>query len=151
MVERLPFWQRKGLTEMNKAEWESLCDGCGKCCLVKLEDDSSGELHYTDVVCRYYDQGACECSVYSRRSEKVVECLRLSLDDLDNWRWLPSSCAYLRIADGKPLPEWHHLVCGDRTRVHDEGHSIRGRVISEKFVHPDQLQDMIVRWVEADS
>ena len=73
-----------------------------QCCLVKLEDDSSGELHYTDVSGRYYDQGACECSVYSRRSEKVVECLRLSLDDLDNWRWLPSSCAYLRIADGKP-------------------------------------------------
>ena len=144
------FWHEKSLAEMSHEEWEALCDGCGKCCLVKLEDEDSGLLFHTSAVCRFYDQQRSCCSIYSRRSEEVADCVHVSLDEPESWRWLPSTCSYRLLAEGKPLPEWHYLVCGDRQRVHELGMSIRGRAVSETAVHPDQLQDMIVRWVDSE-
>ena len=142
-----PFWETKSLQQMNQDEWESLCDGCAKCCLVKLEDEQDAAVYYTAAVCRYYDQEQCRCSVYSTRTSLVKTCIKLTPGDLDALTWLPSSCSYRLIHEGKTLPEWHHLVCGDRQRVHEAGRSIKGRVVSEDNVHPDQLLDMVVRWV----
>lgn len=142
------FWESKTLEQMSKQEWESLCDGCGKCCLVKLEDPDDGRLCFTAAVCEYYDQDDCQCSVYATRTQKVAGCLQLDASRRETWRWLPKSCAYRLIDEGRPLPEWHHLVCGDRDRVHSEGHSIYGRVVSEAHIHRDQLPELIVHWVD---
>ena len=141
------FLQQKGLSGFSPAEWEALCDGCGKCCLIKLEDEDDEAVYYTAAVCRFYDEEHCGCSVYSRRTERVKTCIKLTHGDLDSISWLPSSCSYRLLYEGKPLPPWHHLVCNDRKRVHQEGHSIIGRCVSEDNVHSEQLPDMVVRWV----
>jgi len=126
-----PFWEAKSLDEMNRAEWESLCDGCGKCCLHKLEDEETGELHPTNVACKLLDRRSGQCSDYRHRRTFVPECVRLTpalLRDLD---WLPSTCAYrLRAAD-EPLPSWHYLISGSRETVHEAGQSTRGWTVSE--------------------
>ena len=109
-----PFWQTKTLTDMSRDEWESLCDGCAKCCLQKLEDEDSGKVYYTKVVCRYLDEARCRCSHYQERNELVPTCVWLRPEDVAEFHWLPSTCAYRLIADGKDLPDWHHLVSGSR-------------------------------------
>jgi len=142
------FWERKSLDELSDREWEALCDGCGKCCLVKLEDEADGRLHFTSAICRFYDRQACRCTVYAERTAKAADCLSLSSRTVLETRGLPVSCAYWLVADGQPLPDWHHLVCRDRDRVHRERHSVYGWVISEDDVHQDQLEEMVIRWVE---
>ena len=142
------FWQTKTLQEMTVVEWESLCDGCAKCCLQKLEDEDSGEIFYTKVVCRYLDEQRCRCRHYQQRQQLVPNCVRLKPEDVNTFNWLPSTCAYRLIAEGKDLPEWHHLVSGSRATVHEHGISVRGRVLNEDYVHPDGLEDHIIRWVE---
>lgn len=122
-----PFWEKKTLDEMTPAEWESLCDGCGKCCLLKFTHPDDGELYYTDVACRLLDCGGGACGDYKNRLDKVPECFVLT-PDVVREGWLPPTCAYRRVDAGKPLYWWHHLISGDRETVHQAGMSVRGRV-----------------------
>lgn len=141
------FWE-KPLQELDAREWEALCDGCAKCCLHKLEDAQDGSVYYTKVRCRYLHEESCRCSDYPRRSELVPNCIDLRDADPAELDWLPTTCAYRLRAHGEPLPGWHYLVCGDREAVHRAGVSIRGRAISDEFVHPDGFDEHIVHWVE---
>jgi hypothetical protein len=124
------FWQEKNLRQMNSSEWESLCDGCGLCCLEKLETDE-GEVFYTDVACKLLDTKTCRCSDYKNRSERVKDCIPLSAEDTATFEWLPSTCAYKLIHNGEDLPTWHPLISGDKDTVHSAGISVKNRVISD--------------------
>lgn len=126
------FWRTKSLAAMTEAEWEALCDGCGRCCLLKLEDAETGELYFTNVACRLLDLTTCRCTHYADRARRVPDCTRLTLANLGTLRWLPRSCAYRRLAEGRALPDWHHLVSGDPLAVHRAGASVRGWTLSEQ-------------------
>lgn len=147
MIAAIPFWQRKRLHEMSPREWEALCDGCGKCCLVKLEDEDSGEVYHTDLVCRYMDEATCQCSVYSTRRAKVPGCTVLTPDTVDDYRWLPYTCAYRTLAEHRPLPDWHPLVSGDPDTVHEAGVSVRHKTIPEDRVPEQDWEEHIIHWV----
>ncbi len=125
------FWEDTPIEQLDRAQWESLCDGCGKCCLHKLEDADTGELLPTNVACRLLDRRSGQCGDYRHRRALVPECVRLTPGNLAQIDWLPASCAYRLRADNQPLPEWHHLVCGDREEVHKAGMSVRGWTVSE--------------------
>ena len=142
------FWARFALSELDPQEWEALCDGCGRCCLVKLEDEDTGELHFTDVVCRFLDTQTCRCTAYEERLKRVPDCLQVSEDIARRYDWLPSSCAYRRLARGESLPVWHPLLTGTRTTVVDAGVSVRNKVISEVLVSEEDLEEHIVQWRE---
>lgn len=126
------FWKTKSFEDMTAAEWESLCDGCGKCCLSKLEDEDTGEIHWTSVACRLFDAGTCRCSDYPNRLARVEDCVGLTPDKVRTLTWLPRTCAYRLLADGQDLAWWHHLVSGSRETVHEAGISIRGRVTAKE-------------------
>lgn len=143
-----PFWKTVPLERMSAVQWESLCDGCGKCCLIKLIDDVTDELHYTDVACTLLDCESCRCGDYPNRKEKVPDCVILTPQVLDDLIWMPSTCAYRLVKEGKDLPAWHYLVCGDREMVHELGISVRGRAVPEKDVPDEKLPDHIVEWAE---
>lgn len=138
------FWQKKSLTEMTKDEWESLCDGCGKCCLQKLEDDEDGTVYYTDVVCQYMTDD-CRCSVYPQRHEKVPNCVWLKPEDIDQFYWLPSTCAYRLLSEGHDLPPWHPLVSGDPKLIHTVNISISHMaLVPDNQVPEDEWEDHII-------
>ncbi|MCB1733965.1 MAG: YcgN family cysteine cluster protein [Gammaproteobacteria bacterium] len=137
-----PFWRHKRLDEMSRIEWESLCDGCAKCCLFKLQDEDTDEIHQTNVACRLIDPETCQCTRYRERSQLVPDCVTLEPHHLDEFDWLPSTCAYRLLHEGKDLPDWHPLVSGDLTSVFASGHSIRGRFIPQD--EADDLQDCLV-------
>ena len=125
------FWEDTPLEKLDRAQWEALCDGCGKCCLHKLEDEDTRELHPTNVACRLLDRRSGQCSDYKHRHAFVPECIRLTPKKLRSMDWLPPTCAYVLRDEGKPLPAWHYLVSGDRDSVHTAGASVRGWTISE--------------------
>ena len=124
------FWEAP-LATLDRAQWEALCDGCGKCCLHKLEDEETGELIATNVACRLLDRRSGQCSNYRHRKAFVSECVRLTNGNVDSIDWLPGTCAYRLRANGQALPDWHYLVSGDREAVHRAGESVRGWTISE--------------------
>ena len=133
---------------MTTEEWESLCDGCARCCLHKLEDKDSGEVFYTRVVCRYLDERRCRCSRYQERNTLVPNCVWLKPEDIPAFHWLPARCAERLVAEGKTLSWWHSLVPGSPDSVHAAGLSVRGKILSEKYVHPDGMEEHIIHWVE---
>lgn len=139
-----PFWQVKTLREMTPAEWESLCDGCARCCLQKLEDEDTGDVYYTDVHCRYMDQHSCRCTVYETRHVKVPSCVWLTPDQAEQFRWLPETCAYRLLAEGKPLFDWHPLVSGDPESVHAADISLRDKGVADDQVPEDEWEDHII-------
>jgi uncharacterized cysteine cluster protein YcgN (CxxCxxCC family) len=124
------YWE-KPLKDLTRAEWESLCDGCGKCCLHKIEDDLTGKVYGTNVACKLLDRHSCRCSNYRERKAFVPDCVRLTADTAGKLAWLPSTCAYRLRSEGQPLPDWHHLVSGSTETVHEAGISVRGWTISE--------------------
>ncbi len=141
-----PFWKTKAPADMTRSEWESLCDGCARCCLHKLEDIETAEVVYTNVVCRLLDQGTCSCTKYAERQRLVPDCLVLTPDMIGRLHWMPSTCAYRLLAEGKDLMWWHPLVSGDPNTVHEAGISVRGRVVDERKA--GDLEDYIVDWPE---
>lgn len=141
------FWENKSLAEMTREEWEALCDGCAQCCVVKLEDDEDGSIHFTDVVCHLLDVRYCRCKDYPNRSRRVPDCITLTPDNLDSLSWMPHSCAYRRLAEGRGLAWWHPLVSGSAGTVHEAGVSVRGKVVSEALVEDEELELHIIDWI----
>ena len=141
-----PFWE-KPLSDLTRAQWEKLCDGCGRCCLVKLEDEDTGAIHHTSIACKLLDQESCRCGDYKNRREHVPDCIRLTLAKLQTIQWLPPTCAYVLRNEGKPLPPWHPLISGDPDSVHDAGVSVRDKVeASEEEVDDEDTPDFIRTW-----
>ncbi|GBC60616.1 YcgN family cysteine cluster protein [Desulfonema ishimotonii] len=139
-----PFWKQKSFEEMTTAEWESLCDGCARCCLHKLEDADTGEICYTGVACRLLDIEECRCISYENRTELMPDCLRLTPEWAREFRWLPATCAYRLIAEGRDLRWWHPLVSGDPATVHEAGISVREKAVSEHYINIDDLEAYIL-------
>jgi uncharacterized protein len=143
------FWE-KPLSALTRSEWEQLCDGCGRCCLVKLEDEDNGKIHYTSVACKLLDEHSCRCAQYTGRKSLVPDCVRLTPTRLSQIQWLPPSCAYRLRLEGKDLPPWHHLLTGDPEGVHKAGMSVRGRVeASEQEIEIEDLPQFIRRWPQS--
>lgn len=158
--EAKPFWQTKTLSEMTRPEWESLCDGCAKCCLHKLIDDTEQEgmvdtqhmaeeeqLHFTSIACRYLNDKKCECKVYDKRTKLVPSCVQLTQDNLEQIFYMPASCTYRRIAEGRGIPSWHPLLHnGKKNKMHQANMSVRNKVIFDDMVDEDEYEDYIVLW-----
>lgn len=142
----MTFWETKTLAQMSPAEWESLCDNCGKCCLHKLEDEDTGEIAVTRVACNLIDLESCRCTRYSERCSLVPECIDLRQHDFSEYNWLPSTCAYRLLSDGQPLPDWHPLLTGTRESVKEAGVSIAGYAI--KAPQGTDLEDHIIEWLQ---
>ena len=143
-----PFWREKSLAEMNDREWESLCDGCGKCCLNKLEDWDTGEIHFTNVACTLFNGTTCRCNDYENRFETVPDCTKLTPRTVGSFSWLPRTCAYRILEEGGDLPSWHPLVTGNAASVHDAGVSVTGRTVPEDGMSPEDWEDYVVDWVD---
>lgn len=141
-----PFWKTVPLEAMTPTQWESLCDGCGKCCMAKLEDEDTGDIHFTSVACRLFDAAGCRCEDYADRFARVPDCLKLTPDNVRTLPWLPSTCAYRLVAEGRDLYWWHHLVSGSRRTVHEAGVSMRGRVTASEstMTDPEDYFDHII-------
>jgi len=140
------FWKTKNMAEMSQKEWESLCDGCGKCCCIRLEDEDTAQIYITDVVCKLFDAESCQCTDYPNRSQKVPDCVTLTPENTPQLHWMPQTCAYRILANGGELPSWHHLVSGSRETIHEAGMSVQGAVISEVHVPEDDHIKRIVIW-----
>jgi uncharacterized cysteine cluster protein YcgN (CxxCxxCC family) len=140
----VPFWVAKPLDSMSHAEWESLCDGCGQCCLLKVEDEDTGKVFLTELACRLLDLRSCRCRDYARRHASVPDCVVIGLDNLRQIAWLPESCAYRRLAEGRDLEWWHPLVSGDPDTVHQAGISVRGWTRSEEGVRENAIARYII-------
>ena len=143
-----PFWRTKTLEQMSREEWESLCDGCARCCLQKLEDEDTGEVYYTELVCHYLKEENCSCTIYQTRNEKVPNCIWLKPEHVPEFHWLPNTCAYRLISEGQDLPEWHPLVSGTKETVHLAGISVKDRVIPDNSVAEEDWEEHLITWVE---
>ncbi|MBB3996581.1 YcgN family cysteine cluster protein [Aureimonas pseudogalii] len=146
----VPFWKHKTLEEMSPAEWESLCDGCGRCCLNKLEDWDTGEIVWTNLACRLLDGESCRCSDYEDRHATIPDCVTLDAPTVRSIGWLPPNCGYRLVAEGRDLYWWHPLVSGDPDTVHQAGVSARGRTRSEAGIEPEAFEDHLVDWPGED-
>jgi len=147
MLEIRPFWKSKKLEDLSRDEWESLCDGCGKCCLFRLEGES-GEYYTTNVICKLFDEPTCQCTDYLNRRALVPTCLVLDATLVKKLDWMPITCAYRLLAEGKDLPWWHHLVCGSKETVHQIGVSVKGKIEYENTINMDDLEDHVVDWFD---
>lgn len=146
-VTKQPFWKAKRLEELSDKEWESLCDGCARCCLVKLEDIDTEETYFTDVACTLLDHDTCRCTDYANRSTRVPTCVKVTMEQLPKIAyWMPPTCAYRLLYQGEDLRWWHPLVSGDPNSVHEAGISVRGRIISELSIPEEEQDDRIVEW-----
>jgi len=159
-TQQAPFWESKSLTEMTRPEWESICDGCAKCCLHKLIEDEAQEhmvdtdrmaesekLHFTSVACRYLNDKKCACTVYPKRTQLVPSCVQLTQDNLEQVFYMPPSCSYRRLQEGRGLPSWHPLLNkGKKAKMHQAGMSVRGKVIFDDMIDEEQFEDFIVVW-----
>lgn len=141
---RAKFWEELALEQLNDHEWEALCDGCGLCCLVKLEDEETEQIYFTNLVCSLLDGQTCRCSDYKNRHIKMPDCRSITLESLREIEWLPPSCAYRLREQGKPLPDWHPLVSGDSDHVHKAEISTRGWTISEKGIPENDYEDYLM-------
>ena len=144
MTKNEHFWKTKSLNQMTKAEWESLCDGCGKCCLHKLEDIDTGEISISNVSCSFLDETSCRCKDYNNRQENVADCIQLDLKNLKTLQWLPSTCAYRLIDEGKSLYDWHHLISGSLETIHEKGMSVRDYAVNESSLK--NVEEYILEW-----
>ena len=144
MTIRKGFWKNKKLEDFSLEEWEALCDGCGICCLYKLEDVDSGEVEMTNVVCRFLDMEKVQCQLYDERHSAMPSCIKLTPSKVESLKWLPETCAYVLIMRGQPLPDWHPLESGDPQSIHDRGISVKGKVIRETEVNLDHLEDHVI-------
>jgi uncharacterized cysteine cluster protein YcgN (CxxCxxCC family) len=147
-MESAQHLNRKRLAAMSRAEWESLCDGCARCCLHKLQDEDTGTIFYTMVACQYLDLETCRCTQYANRSELVPTCIQLTPEKIEQLKWLPRSCAYRRVFEGKQLNGWHPLISGNPQSIHRAGMSIRGKAILESEVDMEKLEDYVIDWLE---
>ena len=139
------FWEKKSIDQLNQKEWEALCDGCGKCCLNKLEDEDTGQVALTRVACRLLDDSSCRCSQYDIRHHFIPECIVLKPDNLDTHAyWMPKTCAYRLIHEGRPLYDWHPLISGDPQSVHRAKRSVKGRTVPETQIPEDDWEDYII-------
>jgi len=143
------FWETKSLSDMSRSEWESLCDSCGRCCLVKLQDGDSDEILQTNVACQLLDIDRCRCQDYDARVEKVARCMILAPEKKELFKILPHTCAYRRLDEGRDLPSWHPLITGDLQSVHHSGVSVKDYAQSEEYIHPDQLHEHVINFNES--
>ena len=143
-----PFWEAKSLDAMTNAEWESLCDGCGQCCLHKLVNEETADVFYTRVACRLLDDETGRCKRYATRLEEVEDCLDVRRMSAAELAWMPRSCAYRRLAEGESLPRWHPLITGDPQSAANADMAVAGRTISETVANLDQLEAEIIDWVD---
>lgn len=142
-----PFWETKTLFEMSHEEWESVCDGCAKCCLTQLQDEDTEQLVFTDVACDLLDKNTCQCTSYNKRSIKVPTCMTMTKDNVHECaEFAPPTCSYRLLLDGQPLPDWHHLISGDKGAIHKVNQSVRGRVRFMRDVNQQNLEDYVVEW-----
>ena len=141
-----PFWEVLKLEEMTQTQWESLCDGCGKCCLNKLEDWDTGEILWTNLGCELLDCDTCRCKDYENRASIVSDCIQLTPEKISEIGWLPPTCAYRLVKKGRPLYWWHPLVSGDPQTVHEAGVSVKGRAIPDEGIKPEDYEDHLVDW-----
>jgi uncharacterized protein len=146
MPENDRFWETKSLLEMSQHEWEALCDGCGRCCVIKLEDEDTGAVYPTSVSCHLLDTGTCRCTDYGHRHDRVPDCVKLNRDNVSHLGWLPPTCAYRRLAEGRRLEWWHPLVSGDARTVVEAGISIKDQVTPETDVAEEDLVDHMIEW-----
>lgn len=147
MMKSAPFWEQKTLSEMTTDEWESICDGCAKCCLTQLQDEDSNQLVFTDVACNLLDDQSCRCSDYENRSKRVPSCVSMNADNVEETaEFAPPTCAYRLLVQEQPLPDWHHLKSGSKDTVHELGQSVRHRVRFQREINEDDIQDYIVEW-----
>jgi uncharacterized cysteine cluster protein YcgN (CxxCxxCC family) len=144
MPDSAPFYETKSLREMTQSEWESLCDGCGKCCVVLLQEEAGGEVFRTNVACALLDLKAVRCTDYDNRHARVPSCVALSPDNIGALSWMPDTCAYRVLHEGRPLPDWHPLKTGDSDSVVRAGVSVHGSLVSEADIDPDDLEDHII-------
>ena len=141
------FWEEKTLSQLSQTEWESLCDGCGKCCLNKIEYEGESKIFFTNVSCKLFNIETCRCSDYKNRLNKVKDCIKLSIDNLNYLDELPDTCAYRLIANGEKLKDWHHLISGSKETIHETKNSVRKKVINEKYIKESELDNYIIKWI----
>ena len=147
MDKQAKFWQVTPMHEMTPEQWELLCDGCAKCCRMQFIDEDDDLLMQTDVVCHLLDKTSLQCSDYANRTSLVPDCVQITPDNIQEFYWLPDSCGYRRVAAGLDLPDWHHLVTGDKQQVHKQGFSVLNKVISENELIDQEIEDRIISWI----